>query len=72
MDNHTSSPSAAPALLTTADLAARWGVSVGHLANLRSEGRGPTYCKPLGGRVLYPLAAVEAFEAARTVEAVAA
>ena len=52
--------------LTTADLARRWGVSVGHLQNLRSAGIGPQSIK-IGSRVRYSLAAIEAYEAARTV-----
>jgi hypothetical protein len=51
--------------LTPRDLADRWHTSVGHLANLRSRGAGPAYLKL--GRVLYPLAAVEAYEVAHLV-----
>ncbi|MBB5833461.1 helix-turn-helix domain-containing protein [Kribbella italica] len=47
--------------LTPKDLAARWRVSVGHLANLRSEGRGPDFIRP-GGRVAYRLADIEQYE----------
>jgi hypothetical protein len=48
--------------LKTADVAARWKCSPGWLANLRSRGLGPSYTK-LGSKVLYPLSAVEAYEA---------
>jgi hypothetical protein len=51
--------------LTPRDLADRWHTSLGHLANLRSRGAGPGYLKL--GRVLYPLAAVEAYESAHMV-----
>jgi hypothetical protein len=56
--------------LTTPQLAARWNVTVGHLQNLRSASIGPTYLK-IGSRVVYTLAAIEAYEAARTVEGAA-
>ena len=56
--------------LSPAALAARWFVTVPHLANERSAGRGPAYLKP-AGRVCYPLAVVEAYEAASMVKAVA-
>lgn len=57
--------------LTPADLAQRWGMSIGTLANDRSAGRGPAYVK-LGGRVVYRLVDIEAYEAARVVMPVAA
>ncbi|MEV6304992.1 DNA-binding protein [Actinoplanes sp. NPDC051861] len=47
--------------LSAPDLALRWRVTVGHLANERSAGRGPAYLK-LGGRVVYRLADVEDYE----------
>ena len=47
--------------LTPADLAKRWSVSVGHLANLRSMGTGPSYLK-LGGRILYRALDIEGYE----------
>lgn len=47
--------------LSAPDLALRWSVTVGHLANLRSAGTGPAYLK-LGGRVLYRLTDVEDYE----------
>lgn len=57
--------------LTPTQLAARWGgMSVGSLANMRSRGQGPDWMKPTG-RILYPLAAVEDYEARFTIKAVA-
>jgi len=53
--------------LTPKQLADRWGCSEGHLANLRSAGQGPSYFRPTGGRVLYPLAGVEVYEKERLV-----
>ncbi len=43
------------------ELAERWQMSVGHLANLRCTGQGPRYIS-FGRKVLYPLAEIEAFE----------
>lgn len=57
--------------LRTTELAERWAVSTGHLANLRVQGRGPSYVKLGGGSVRYSLADVEAFEMLGRVEAVA-
>ena len=53
--------------LTPGDLVSRWGGAIGRgtLANWRAQGRGPDFVK-LGGRVLYPLERVEAFEAQST------
>jgi hypothetical protein len=66
------SPGALPPVhLTTRDLADRWDVSVGHLQNLRSARTGPTWLK-IGARVLYPLAVIESYEAARLVRGDAA
>ena len=53
-------------LLTPAQLADRWGVSTGHLANLRHLGGGISYLK-IGSRVAYRYADVLAYEAARYV-----
>jgi hypothetical protein len=47
--------------LTPQALAARWNISTGHLANLRSQGTGPAYIKPVG-RVLYRLTDVLRWE----------
>jgi hypothetical protein len=60
-----------PVHLSTADLARRWGVSTGWLANMRSAGTGPSYLK-LGSRVVYPLASIESYEAAALVRTQAA
>ena len=49
-------------LLTTRDLAQRWQVNAGSLANDRSAGRGVPYVK-IGGAVRYRLRDVEGFEA---------
>ncbi|MFM2090724.1 MAG: Achromobacter phage Mano, partial [Planctomycetota bacterium] len=50
--------------LTPGELVARWKnqIGLGTLANWRSLGNGPKYLK-LGGRILYPRTAVEAWEA---------
>jgi len=53
-------------LLTDAQLAVRWQLSRGTLANQRSQGRGPAYLK-LAGRVRYRLSEVEAYEQAAFV-----
>lgn len=58
--------------LTPKQLSTRWACSTGWLANMRSAGRGPAYVKPSPNRVLYPLAVIEAYEADRTVEPIAA
>jgi hypothetical protein len=50
-------------LLTDAQLAVRWQLSRGTLANQRSQGRGPAYLK-LAGRVRYRLSDIEAYERA--------
>ncbi|WP_420121326.1 DNA-binding protein [Nakamurella sp.] len=49
-------------LLTTRDLAHRWQVNAGSLANDRSASRGVPYVK-IGGAVRYRLRDVEGFEA---------
>ena len=53
-------------LLTDAQLAVRWQLSRGTLANQRSQGRGPAYLK-LAGRVRYRLSDIEAYEQAGLV-----
>jgi hypothetical protein len=45
-------------------LAERWLISPRTLEQWRWEGRGPRFLK-IGGRVIYPLSEVEAYEAAR-------
>ena len=60
-------PSSAPTLLTDAQLANRWQMSRGTLANQRYQGRGPAYVK-LAGSVRYRESDVEAYEAAGRVD----
>jgi hypothetical protein len=55
------SPDAVHDLLTDAQLAIRWQLSRGTLANQRSQGRGPAYLK-LAGRVRYRRSDIEAYE----------
>jgi len=57
--------------LTPVELAQRWGVTVGHLANLRSEGKSAVPYLKLGHHCRYRLADVLAYEAASVVLAVA-
>jgi hypothetical protein len=57
------SPADAHDLLTDAQLAVRWQLSRGTLANQRSQGRGPAYLK-LAGRVRYRRSDIEAYEQA--------
>lgn len=56
--------------LSTKTTAERLGLSQGTLRNWRCQGRGPAYVK-VGSRVVYPLWAIEAFEAANLVEPIA-
>ena len=53
-------------LLTDAQLAERWQLSRGTLANQRSQGRGPSYVK-IAGRVRYRRCDIEAYEQAGLV-----
>lgn len=57
---------AAKTYLRPNDLNERWGgaVTIGTLANWRSQGQGPDFVK-FGTRVLYPLDKVEAWEVAQ-------
>lgn len=48
--------------LTPKELAKRWHKNIETLANWRHKGIGPAFLK-LGKQVLYPLEAVEAYEA---------
>lgn len=57
--------------LHQAELARRWRISPRTLERWRWLGRGPRYLK-IGGRVVYRVADVEAFEAAQAREATAA
>jgi predicted DNA-binding transcriptional regulator AlpA len=56
--------SSEPEYLQPRELAARWRgvVTLSTLDNWRSQNRGPRFVK-IGGRVLYPVAEVEAYEA---------
>lgn len=58
-------------LLTPSALAERWSISSKTLANNRTRGTGPAFVRINGGTVRYPLDAVEAYERANTVQAVA-
>lgn len=61
----TNTTQPAAQFLTPADLASRWGggVTTTTLANWRTRKMGPDYTK-MGAKVLYPLDAVLAYEAA--------
>jgi hypothetical protein len=67
----TPAPPEGGVLLTPADLAARWSVSVGTLANDRCAGRGLRYVKVNGSRIRYRLADVLEHEAAHLIEVAA-
>jgi hypothetical protein len=56
--------------LSAAEVVQRWGgaVTTGTLANWRSQGKGPPFVK-LGSKVRYPIAPLEAWEAANMVAA---
>ncbi len=56
-----------PAFLSRRALAERWDTSPARLATLAHRGGGPAFVK-IGERVLYPLAGVEAYEAANLVQ----
>ncbi|MDN4175573.1 hypothetical protein QWY28_21600 [Nocardioides sp. SOB77] len=58
----------ADAVLSTKALASRWDTTPARLANMRSQGRGPTFFR-IGTRVLYRATDVLAYEADRRVEA---
>lgn len=53
-------------MITTEQLAARWGTSRGYLANLRNQGKGCAYVK-LGRRVVYREQDVKKYELDRRV-----
>jgi hypothetical protein len=63
VSRNDASPEVLHELLTDAQLAVRWQLSRGTLANQRSQGRGPAYLK-LAGRVRYRLLDIEAYEQA--------
>ena len=53
--------------LKPAELAHRWGSSVGTLANMRSAGVGPPFIK-IGSNVRYPLSGIEEYERKNTID----
>lgn len=57
--------------LTSAELAVRWAMHPGTLANWRSDGTGPSFLRVSNGRVLYRLADIESHESHGYVMAVA-
>lgn len=57
----THAPLARRDLLTPTQLADRWGVTTGHLANLRHFGEGISYLK-IGRRIAYRYTDVVAYE----------
>lgn len=57
--------------LNTHEAAERLSLALSTLANWRSAGQGPAYLRA-GGRILYPLDQLEAWEAARVVKCDAA
>lgn len=58
---------ASPRALTAEETATRLGVTTFTLANWRQNRRGPNYLRFNGRAVRYPLAEIEAFEAASAV-----
>ena len=50
--------------LNQKELARRWGISHRTLERWRHDDHGPAYLK-IGGRIVYAVADIEAFEAAR-------
>jgi phosphatidylserine decarboxylase len=64
----TAPPSHINRLLTPAELTSRWRdqITLATLSTWRSRKQGPLYIK-IGGRVLYPLTAVEEYERKRTM-----
>lgn len=53
--------------LTEDELASRWAMTTKTLYRWRTQNKGPSYMK-LGKKILYPLAAVEAYESQISVE----
>ena len=54
-------------ILTSSELADRWGIHESTIANWRITGKGPHYLE-IRGLFLYRLSHVEAWEASRTVK----
>ncbi len=52
--------------ITAKELARRWATDVGHLANLRTQGRPPAYMK-FGSAIRYNVAVIEAYEGLNSV-----
>ena len=65
----TNAPPAPDLLLTPKDLASRWHVTVGALANMRCRGDGPAYLKLGAKAVRYRWLDVVAFERSAVVNA---
>ena len=63
-ENEAQGPCSRPVRLTQVDLAERWRLSCRTLEKWRQTQRGPSHLK-LGGRVIYRLEDVEAYEAER-------
>lgn len=53
-------------MMTTKELAKKWNVSAGTLANWRSQKRGPKFLK-LGRKVVYKTEAIKKFESVSAV-----
>ena len=66
--DHATPPRPA-ALLSERQLAARWGVAPGSLANARSRGCSPVPYTKVLSRVRYRLADIEAYEVAQSIAA---
>lgn len=52
--------------LTSKQLAGRWCMAEGTLANWRAQGRGPPFIR-FGRRILYPLSEIERYEREHSV-----
>lgn len=63
----TTKPALDEVLLTTADLAKRWGYLEASLANMRSKGTGPRFRRMANGDIRYPDWAVFEFEMGKEV-----
>ena len=61
MPSQVTPPSSEPSFLTERELTSRWRVSVRTLQRRRHDGRDPDHLA-IGNRILYPIAAVLAFE----------
>lgn len=61
-DLHTGRAAADGGFITAAILSERWNMTEQTLGRMRSDGSGPAFHR-IGGRILYKLADIEAFEA---------